>query len=428
MTRDDIGKLRSEEPPDLWPEIERRLSTTTSHGRGWIGRIPTIVAAALVAFVFAWAMFALRGLPEAGKQRASQRPGGVTHTTVPSPQPIGEITNLNAVAFVDAQHGWAAGQGVIITTSDGGATWTRQYSGPAGIASLDFVDASHGWAVALGDGLLRTTDGGVTWAEAGEPGGGRFLRSVDFVSPTEGWGIAVPSGGAGPKTRGTLVRTTDGGETWATVQPDIADSVCVAGSVMFAGTGSKVLGSTDGGSTWSVLLDAGNATTSWFAADVQCPDASTVWVLFTGGGAAGSQAYAAYHSADGGATWSAEIAGTLNQGQPEFKGAQVLDAYPGPFASASGDQAVFLGQCPACDPQHVKVLRTQDAGASWQTQVIDGFMPTALSFADADHGWMTTEFGSPGRGAAILATSDGGTSWRVVFKQGLQTPASMPSP
>lgn len=393
--------------PDLREEIARRSAGPPRRPEPPLGHRMLVagVALALAAGAITWLGVSF----ETGRRSPA-------HTASPaaSPQPIGGIDDLRALTFVDAQHGWAAGQGAIIATSDGGVTWTRQYSGPAGIVLLDFVDASNGWAVALADGFLRTSDGGATWTEAGEPDGGRFLQSVDFVGPTEGWGIAVPSGDAGPNTRGTLVRTSDGGETWATVQPGI-DSVCVAGYVMYAGAGSKVLRSTDGGSTWTPVLDARNATAPWFTADVQCPDASTIWVLFTGGAAAGSQAYVAYHSADGGATWSAEIVGTLDQGQPEFKHAQALDAYPGPFAAVSGDQAVFLGQCPACDPQHVAVLRTQDAGATWDRQVIDGYVPTAVSFADADHGWMTSGSGYPGRGAAILATTDGGGTWRVVF-------------
>ena len=101
---------------------------------------------------------------------------------------------------------------------------------------------------------------------------------------------------------------------------------------------------------------------------------------------------------------------------PAFHGVAQLDAYPGPFAAVSPSEAVFLGQCPACDPQHVTVLRTEDGGTSWERHVINGFVPTGLAFADAEHGWMTTQLGGyPGRHAAILATTDGGRSWHPVY-------------
>src|SRR5438128_10270628 len=54
-----------------------------------------------------------------------------TSQTPPVSPPIGEVNDLRAITFVDDRHGWAAGAGEIIATSDGGATWTRQYSGRA---------------------------------------------------------------------------------------------------------------------------------------------------------------------------------------------------------------------------------------------------------------------------------------------------------
>jgi photosystem II stability/assembly factor-like uncharacterized protein len=70
-------------------------------------------------------------------------------------------------------------------------------------------------------------------------------------------------------------------------------------------------------------------------------------------------------------------------------------------------EAIFLGQCPACNPQHVTVLRTRDGGASWDRRVVNGFFPTGLAFADPDHGWMTTLVEASRRRSAILATTDG---------------------
>ena len=76
-----------------------------------------------------------------------------------------------------------------------------------------------------------------------------------------------------------------------------------------------------------------------------------------------------------------------------------LDSYPGPFAAVSASKAVFLGECPACDPQRVTVLRTHDGGTHWERSVVNGFAPTGLAFADAAHGWMTAVIGGT-RGAA----------------------------
>ncbi|MGN6814220.1 MAG: WD40/YVTN/BNR-like repeat-containing protein, partial [Thermomicrobiales bacterium] len=68
-------------------------------------------------------------------------------------------TSLNALAFGDARHGFAAGDGVILVTTDGGATWERRYSGPERFIALDMLGEVAGWAVAT-DALFGTADDG----------------------------------------------------------------------------------------------------------------------------------------------------------------------------------------------------------------------------------------------------------------------------
>jgi photosystem II stability/assembly factor-like uncharacterized protein len=298
----------------------------------------------------------------------------------------------------------------------------RQYRGGADILALDFPDARHGWAVSTRS-LLRTTDGGADWSPAAEPKG-LLLSSVDFTSADDGWGIASPPGSAGAPAlvgapaSGTLVRTADGGASWSMVEPAVGDSLCVSGGTLVAGSGSRVRDSADGGRTWQTLLDAaGDQAPQWFSATVQCPDLRSIWVLFQGGTAMGSQAYAAYTSGDGGVGWQPVlVAQALAGAHRGFPGVTPLDAYSGPFAAISASHAVFLGQCPACDPQRVTVLRTQDAGAAWERHLIAGFAPTGLAFADAEHGWMTTRIGGiEATRSAILATTDGGRSWHPVY-------------
>jgi photosystem II stability/assembly factor-like uncharacterized protein len=386
-----IRRIETLEPPE---SFERRRVFEPAAAPSLVRRLGVVVVAgALAAAAIAFAVVVLR--PGPGTQPERQ----------PSPHPVsvGDLGELPALVFIDDEHGWAAGDGVIVATSDGGQTWIRQYDGAANITSLDFVGASDGWAVAPAGSLLRTTDGGQTWSEAGEPDERLLLQEVDFTDPEHGFGLASVRNGEDP---GTVVGTVDGGETWTVVRTDVGRSLCVAGSAMYVGAGSRVLRSTDGGSTWDTVLDASEG--GWFGAEVQCPDPLAVWVLFTGDHAAGSQAYAGYRSIDGGDAWSPMVVGTLNQNDPALAGAQVGDDIAGPFVAISADEAVFLGQCPACDPQRMSVLVTNDGEVD-----VDGYVPIAISFADADRGWISAQVAPPDSGTAILTTTDGGKTWSV---------------
>ena len=169
------------------------------------------------------------------------------------------------------------------------------------------------------------------------------------------------------------------------MDPHVADSICVSGGELVAGAGSKVLARPTAGRRGAPCWTRRAARiTQWFTATVQCPDLQSIWVLFQGGVAAGSEGYAAYTSADAGVGWQPVVVAPMLVGSdPAFADVTPLDSYAGPFAAVSASEAIFLGQCPACDPQHVTVLRTQDGGARWDRRVVNGFFPTGLAFADA---------------------------------------------
>lgn len=82
-----------------------------------------------------------------------------------------------------------------------------------GFSDVDFVDTTHGWAV--GTGVLRTADGGLTWQELEAPRAD--LLSVDFLDQKEGW----VAGG-----EGFVFHTRDGGDTW------VREPVAVLGNVV----------------------------------------------------------------------------------------------------------------------------------------------------------------------------------------------------
>jgi len=92
----------------------------------------------------------------------------------------------------------------IVRSTDGGRTWTLQFSGEVGLFALSFVDENTGTVVGESGIILSTTDGGNTWTPQ-VSGTTVSLNAVCFVD-ANGWIVVGDAG--------TILRTTDGGATW----------------------------------------------------------------------------------------------------------------------------------------------------------------------------------------------------------------------
>jgi len=106
-----------------------------------------------------------------------------------------------------SNNGWAVGSnGTIITTSNGGVSWTSNSSGISNyLFSVYFVDSSIGWISGSNGILLKTTDGGSTWT-AKTSGTNTWLRSLYFKDSNTGWVVG---------NDGIILMTEDGGDTWS---------------------------------------------------------------------------------------------------------------------------------------------------------------------------------------------------------------------
>jgi len=110
----------------------------------------------------------------------------------------------------------ASSHGIILHTTDGGATWTNQHTTSFDNAwcwKLSFPSATVGYVSVQTNGaqppqFLKTTDGGATWTEKPFLAGAYFEQGIGFVDENTGW-----IGGSGD-----TYQTTDGGETWAMVE------------------------------------------------------------------------------------------------------------------------------------------------------------------------------------------------------------------
>jgi photosystem II stability/assembly factor-like uncharacterized protein len=139
---------------------------------------------------------------------------------------------VETIAFVDDSTGWLVRERhdtnrmQILHTTDGGASWGVQYDGRDPIASAaQFIDARHGWVAGNGGGdvcrqephpscqgvVLATADGGETWSHAPVPWA---AEDIAFQDARDGW-LSGSFGCTGCQNVGVWVDvTSDGGRTW----------------------------------------------------------------------------------------------------------------------------------------------------------------------------------------------------------------------
>ncbi|MBO2012832.1 YCF48-related protein [Hymenobacter negativus] len=147
--------------------------------------------------------------------------GGQTWTTPVVPPSIGRRRTLGTVAWVDAQTVYVLGDSLSLLRSiDAGASFQLMPGLAAFKASLSqprgwdfnrhgiaFVTPSV-WVAGFGDEIVRTTDGGATWAFATVPPDQSVVRNnylgFSFSNAREGWALGYDN----------IAATTDGGQTW----------------------------------------------------------------------------------------------------------------------------------------------------------------------------------------------------------------------
>ena len=158
---------------------------------------------------------------------------------------------------------WAGGHdAVIITSGDGGETWTRQFFDPdrqQAVMDIYFTDENNGVAIGSYGLKLWTHDGGQTWEDATVDAENDFhLNSLVRFSD----GRRLIAGEAGYS-----YRSYDDGETWEAIEMPYQGSMWGAlktngGCVLFYGLRGHVLESCDFGSSWTELETGSEASIS----------------------------------------------------------------------------------------------------------------------------------------------------------------------
>jgi photosystem II stability/assembly factor-like uncharacterized protein len=259
-----------------------------------------------------------------------------------------------SVTFSDPERGWVMGRdpSAVLTTTDGGANWAS--SKVRGMRLLNAVassEAHHVWVAGRRTkdlpGVAASADGGVTWTAHAVPGRG-VLNSIAFPDSRHGWAVGLDTGAS---WQGYIVATTDGGRHWRTQFRTDSEEMSL-GCVTIA-----------------------DDRHGWVAGTLSKPSGS------------GADAGVILATDDGGATWEVQYEARL----PLYP-VTCTDAM---HAWAAGQDGL--------------VIATSDGGKSWREQPSGTSQSLrAISFSDPQHGWILA-----GR-EALLATADGGASWTKV--------------
>lgn len=161
---------------------------------------------------------------------------------------------LTGVSFADdGRRGWAVGHdAVILATSDGGGTWTRQFQGDNlqdSLLDVLAVDADHVIAVGAYGLCLASSDGGRTWQRRSLQDGDLHLNRITR-GPDGTLYLAGESG--------TLLRSGDRGATWASIAAPYEGSfygivALEARTLLAHGLRGHLFRSENDGDTWEAV-------------------------------------------------------------------------------------------------------------------------------------------------------------------------------
>lgn len=295
---------------------------------------------------------------------------------------------VKEIIFHNNQDGWLMDYNNLFRTSDGGVNWQRvnDLTEPqeAGMLAMTFINAQNGWVFLTTNGfdtrVFKTVNGGQIWSEVALLPD-LYISKIMFLNTLTGWAAG---------SNGTVVKTTDGGETWTTLNTGLNDPNALLSDIHFfdenfgmaVGYNGTVLRTTNGGTSWVI----GQQFPDSIFDSVRILSANRV--LMTGESGL-------WVSNDGGSTF-------INVHQAEHSSLRFLDGSNG-YVLRKGNPLDLSFQ----------LYRTNDSGANWVAQSDSPDDARYAGFAqyfvlNANTMWKTQEnFDS-----SLFRTSNGGNSWQ----------------
>ena len=271
--------------------------------------------------------------------------------------PSGSTAQLNAVAFANASIGVAVGEGgTLLRTTDGGLSWAPVASGTTlNLGAVALAGNGTGMAVG-GDLLLRTTDHGATWSATHLASGGLCCVDVAFADSS----TVLVARGTGDFFGWGFLRSTDSGQSFVRTGTSIDSAWYVrfgSAAVGVALARSRIHYTVDGGVNWTEA-----SMPPAMGAEELAYASNSVAIASDGRGGR------LMRSSNGGRNWSALYDGGITRPSNAlaFNGAGI---------------GLSVGEGPSYG-----LMRTPDHGQTWVPLALPGLTGSmsGLAFADAN--------------------------------------------
>jgi photosystem II stability/assembly factor-like uncharacterized protein len=331
--------------------------------------------------------------------------------------------NSRTFSFFSDSVGWLGAESDrVYKTTDGGVSWTIQYSDSSRqypIKSLSSPNGIHVFAVDGNGRVMYSTDSGKNWQFTQLDQYPDYPFTIRFLNSAKGF-LAGPD----------FWNTTNGGISWKRVSNSLRGNFTkidfVSESIGTGVGGNFIYKTLDGGRSWKVLYES--ASQSFSGLDML--DSLHIWVT-------GHDSL--YNSTDGGDSW---LSFTLGSHVELMRGIQFLDSRTGVVFEVWENDTTFnyvttdggitwnkhtindnpfissFTKIKFTDPRHVwfanqyGVWLSRDTARTWNLFPVEGAF-SAFDFVDSLNGWLSIWGGQFKR---MASTTNGGLTWEFVDK------------
>lgn len=166
----------------------------------------------------------------------------------------------------------------IVKSVNGGENWVIVNSGYSGqYYDIFFINELTGWAVGTGQKIIKTTDGGATWALQYGNNWPGFFKSIHFYNSNVGF-----AAGLNPGNMNMLLNTTNGGLNWNVLMfsPLNFNRVfTINNNSAFFTTNEEIYFSSNAGLNWNLQNNCGTNTIN----SIYFSDSLTGWIAGSNG-------------------------------------------------------------------------------------------------------------------------------------------------